>query len=426
MPNVKVIPQKLKRKKATRVAAYTRVSSPKAEMIASLSAQVDYYNNLITANPDWELCGIYVDEAKTATKDTRENFRRLIDDCRQGLIDLVITKSVSRFARNTVDLLSVCRELREHGVDVYFENQDIHSVSSEGELMLTLLASIAQEQSRSDSENQKWRIRKNFEEGKPWNGTILGYRYMDGKFEIEPYEAETVRKIFSLYLSGWGYEKIAKVLTADGDLTRYGHKDWEFTDVKRILKNYTYTGNLILQTTYRDNHINKKTLKNNGQLPKFQVIEAHEPIIAVDDYCRVQEEIQRRSESQNRIVEPGNTYPFTSLITCQHCGKHYRRKTRSSGHFWICTTYNAKGKAACPSKQIPESALFDATEDIESITAITACDENTLLIKTADGSEYKRRWAERSRADSWTPEMKAKASEYGIIGRRIQCQGSYE
>ena len=165
MPNVKVIPQKLKRKKATRVAAYTRVSSPKAEMIASLSAQVDYYNNLITANPDWELCGIYVDEAKTGTKDTRENFRRLIDDCRQGLIDLVITKSVSRFARNTVDLLSVCRELREHCVDVYFENQDIHSVSSEGELMLTLLASIAQEQSRSDSENQKWRIRKNFEEG---------------------------------------------------------------------------------------------------------------------------------------------------------------------------------------------------------------------------------------------------------------------
>ena len=426
MPNVKVIPQKLKRKKATRVAAYTRVSSPKAEMIASLSAQVDYYNNLITANPDWELCGIYVDEAKTGTKDTRENFRRLIDDCRQGLIDLVITKSVSRFARNTVDLLSVCRELREHCVDVYFENQDIHSVSSEGELMLTLLASIAQEQSRSDSENQKWRIRKNFEEGKPWNGTILGYRYVNGKFEIEPSEAKTVRKIFSLYLSGQGYEKIAKILTADGDLTRYGHKDWELTDVKRILKNYTYTGNLILQTTYRDNHINKKTLKNNGQLPKFQVIEAHEPIIDVDDFCRVKEEIQRRSESQNRIVEPGNTYPFTSLITCQHCGKHYRRKTRSSGHFWICTTYNAKGKAACPSKQIPESALIEATEDINSITAITACDDNTLLIKTADGSEYERRWTERSRADSWTPEMKAKASEYGIIGRRIQCQGLYE
>ena len=226
MPNVKVIPQKLKRKKAVRVVAYARVSCPKNQMIASLSAQVDYYNNLITANPDWELCGIYVDEAKTGTKDTRENFRRLIDDCRQGLIDLVITKSVSRFARNTVDLLSVCRELREHGVDVYFENQDIHSVSSEGELMLTLLASIAQEQSRSDSENQKWRIRKNFEEGKPWNTTVYGYRYVDGKFEIEPCEAEVVKEIFSLYLSGQGYEKIAKILTADGDLTRYGHKDW--------------------------------------------------------------------------------------------------------------------------------------------------------------------------------------------------------
>ena len=165
MPDVKMIPQKLKRKRVTRVAAYTRVSTPKAEMIASLSAQVDYYSKLINSNPDWEMRGIYVDEAKTGTKDTREKFRRLISDCRKGLIDLVITKSVSRFARNTVDLLSTCRELREYGVDVFFENQNIHSVSSEGELMLTLLASIAQEQSRSDSENIKWRIRKSFENG---------------------------------------------------------------------------------------------------------------------------------------------------------------------------------------------------------------------------------------------------------------------
>lgn len=426
MPDVKVIPQRLQRKRATRVAAYTRVSSPKTEMIASLSAQVDYYSDLINSNPDWEMCGIYVDEAKTGTKDTRENFRRLVSDCRKGLIDLVITKSVSRFARNTVDLLSTCRELRENGVDVFFENQNIHSVSSEGELMLTLLASIAQEQSRSDSENQKWRIRKNFEEGKPWNGTVLGYRYVDGKYIIKPDEAKTVRKIFSLYISGWGYERIAKTLSADNDKTRYGNTEWEFTDVKRILKNYTYTGNLILQTTYRDNHINKKTLKNIGQLPKFQVIDAHEPIIDVDTFCRVQEEIHRRSESQNRIVEPGNTYRFTSLITCQHCGKHYRRKTRSSGHFWICTTYNAKGKSACPSKQIPEYAMIEATEDIADIQSITACDNNMLIITTADGSEIRRKWTERSRSESWTAEMKARASEHGIIGRRIQCQRLYE
>lgn len=194
MPNVKIIPQKIKRKRALRVVAYARVSCPKNQMIASLAAQVDYYSDLITKNPDWEMCGIYVDEAKTGTKDTRENFRRLVDDCRKGLIDLVITKSVSRFARNTVDLLSVCRELREHGVDVYFENQNIHSVSSEGELMLTLLASIAQEQSRSDSENMKWRIRKNFEEGKPWNKIVYGYRFIDDTFVVEPQEAEVVKK----------------------------------------------------------------------------------------------------------------------------------------------------------------------------------------------------------------------------------------
>ena len=438
MPNVKVIPQKLKRKKATRVAAYTRVSSPKAEMIASLSAQVDYYNNLITANPDWELCGIYVDEAKTGTKDTRENFRRLIDDCRQGLIDLVITKSVSRFARNTVDLLSVCRELREHGVDVYFENQDIHSISSEGELMLTLLASIAQEQSRSDSENQKWRIRKNFEEGKPWNTTVYGYRFKNGKFVIEPREAEVVKEIYRLYIDGLGYGMIAKELNRLGAPTM-NSGDWSISSVHDILNHYVYTGNLLLQRFYIENHLTKLTKRNHGELPMFKVLETHEPIISEETWLEVQTEIVIRNTKFKGFHDPKANYPFTGIMYCACCGEKYRRKTAYNRVLWICSTYNKKGKKFCAeSKAVPEDILitkaaevmnttvFDAELFRDAVKKIIVGKNGILTFQFNNGQSIRKTWGYPSRADSWTPEMKAKASEYGIIGRRIQCQGLYE
>ena len=185
--------------KKKRVAAYARVSSGKDAMLHSLSAQVSYYSDYIQKH-GWEYAGVYADEALTGTKDNRENFQRLLAECRKGTIQMVITKSISRFARNTVTLLSTVRELKALGVDVYFEEQNIHSMSSDGELMLTILASYAQEESLSASENQKWRVRHNYENGLAWNGTILGYRYDHGTYIIEPQEAETVRLIFDSYL----------------------------------------------------------------------------------------------------------------------------------------------------------------------------------------------------------------------------------
>ena len=166
--------------KALRVAAYARVSSGKDAMLHSLSAQVSYYSNLIQNHPGWLYCGVFADEALTGTKENRAKFQCLLTECRAGNIDLIITKSISRFARNTVVLLQTVRELKSLGVDVYFEEQNIHSMSADGELMLTILASYAQEESLSASENQKWRIKKNFEDGKPWSGQILGYRYENG------------------------------------------------------------------------------------------------------------------------------------------------------------------------------------------------------------------------------------------------------
>lgn len=227
-------PPKLERKK--RVAAYARVSSGKDAMLHSLSAQVSHYSNLIQSRSDWEYVGVYADEAQTGTKESRADFQRLIADCRAGKIDMVVTKSISRFARNTVTLLQTVRELKSLGVDVYFEEQNIHTQSADGELMLTVLASYAQEESRSASENQKWRVKRNFEAGIPWNGMMLGYRLKGGKYEIVPEEAELVRRVYSAYLSGDGYLTIARQLNADGVPARFSGK-WNPSVIAKILGN---------------------------------------------------------------------------------------------------------------------------------------------------------------------------------------------
>jgi len=200
-----------KTSKKKRVAAYARVSNGKDAMIHSLSAQVSYYNTLIRNKDDWEFAGVYADEAKTGTKDSRAGFQDLIADCRAGKIDMVITKSISRFTRNTVTLLQTVRDLKSWNVDVYFEEQNIHTLSSDGELMITILASYAQEESLSVSENQKWRIRRKFEEGIPWRGAMLGYRLKDGKYEIVSEEA----KLFNAFSDSILRAPVSRLLPKD-------------------------------------------------------------------------------------------------------------------------------------------------------------------------------------------------------------------
>lgn len=405
--------------KLIRVAAYARVSSGKDAMLHSLSAQVSYYSNLIQNHSGWQYVGVYADEALTGTKDNRENFQRLLTDCRSVKVDMVITKSISRFARNTVTLLETVRELKNMGVDVFFEEQNIHSLSADGELMLTILASYAQEESLSASENQKWRIRRNFENGIPWNGTMLGYRYEDGTLVVEPTEAETVKRIFSEYLAGSGMTAIAKRLNADGILTRYGNS-WGKTSVGKVLQNYAYTGNLLLQKYRRVDHLTKRDEPNNGALPKYHITDAHEPIIPLRSFNAVQEEIKRRAAKHTHPGVKHKEYPFSGKITCAGCGKHYRRKVKENGPVWICTTYNTYGKAACPSKAIPESileAIVDEVGGIGKITALQACEGNTLVLTLTSGEQIVKRWQGRSRRQSWTPEMKEKARQKDLERR---------
>ncbi len=400
-----------KLEKRLRVAAYARVSSSKDEMLHSLSAQISAYSSLIQEHPGWQYRGVYSDEAMTGTKDTRPGFQQMLADCRAGKLDMVIVKSISRLARNTVTLLETVRGLKDLGVDVFFEEQNIHTLSAEGELMLTILAGYAQEESRSVSENMKWRVRKNFQEGLPWNCTMLGYRNENGQLQVIPEEAELVRRIFSMYLDGMGQTTIAKVLNAEGEKTRL-NRNFSRLSVSRILQNYAYTGNLLLQTTYRDSHITKRKTANDGRLPMYHAVGTHEAIIDKATFKRVQAEIERRAQQHHPKAQLNQRQPLSGKITCACCGKHYMPRNTHAGPVWICRTFREIGKASCPfSKQIPSEKLSEALTgiDTERIADIIAMSGNRLQIRLGDGTVLDRTWMDRSRADSWTPEMREAA-----------------
>lgn len=417
---------------AKRVAAYARVSSGKDAMLHSLSAQVGYYSELIQKHQGWQYAGVYADEAMTGTKECRENYQKLLSDCRDGKIDMIITKSISRFARNTVTLLETVRELKQLGIDVFFEEQNIHSLSGDGELMLTILASYAQEESRSVSENQKWRVKKNFESGKPWNVLLFGYKYEDEEFKVVPHEAEIVKRIFTQYLSGDGCELIAKALNEDGLRTR-NEVTWSHETIARMLKTYTYTGNLMLQSTYRDDPITKRRCKNRGELPMYHAVNTHEPIISLSVFEAVQEEMSRRAE-HFKAPSKKDVYAFTGKLVCSGCEKNYRRKKTAARPVWICRTFNTLGKAACStSKQIPEATLFTVTAEVlgldnfdeevfeNEIKKIIVGEKNSLEYVFNNGKTVKTTWPDRSRSESWTEEKREKARQQNLR-RNEKCR----
>jgi len=430
----KVVFPAMSRPKVKKTAAYCRVSSEKDSMLHSLSAQISYYNDLIQKTPGWSFAGVFSDEAKTGTKDSRSGWQELLKKCRNGEVDMVITKSISRFSRNTVDCLSAVRELKDAGVDVYFEEQHIHSLSGEGELMLTILSSFAQEESRSCSENQKWRIRKEFREGKPWNGRMLGYKKENGGLVIVPEEAETVRWIFDAYLSGKGFTAIANELNRNGT-AKWTASKWHETAVSKILKNPAYSGCLLLQRTFRENHITKITKVNTGELPKYRVEDAHEAIVSKETFEAVQAERERRSRKfKGCVKEARKPTLFAHRIRCPYCGAFYRRKTTATGAVWICRTYNSVGKSACPlSKQIPEQKLTEAVcgvlgtdrlspELLDSrIRQIEAFEGNLLRFGFTNGETAETTWSDRSRAESWTDEMKEAARKKTLERSNAKC-----
>lgn len=381
-----------KKLKQTRVAAYCRVSTDQDEQQNSYQVQINYYTDYINRNPEWCMAGIFADKGISGTQTkNRTQFGRMIRKCRQGKIDLILCKSISRFARNTVDCLGYIRELKSLGIGVIFEKENIDTLNMTSEFIISLYGSFAQAESESISKNVTWGIEKQFREGKVrYNmSTVLGYRMGDdGKPYIVEEEAETVRNIFKMYLDGLTLNTIAEILTAKGAKRRCGSSEWKKNNIKVILRNEKYVGDAILQKTYTKDCITHKRLINYGDRTKYLIHDCHAPIVDRDTYNRVQQEITRRNSVQQKSTKTkteqgkySGLYALSEIMVCGECGSQYRRVTWTShGHkiiVWRCINRLDHGNRYCKcSPSLNEEKLHNAI--VGAMNEIYKSDSNFL------------------------------------------------
>lgn len=403
-PNVTVIPAKVQTAEnrdkyhQLRVAAYCRVSTEQEEQQNSFAVQVAYYTDLINKKKEWTLAGIFADEGISGTQTKkRTEFNRMIRMCKKKKIDLIITKSISRFSRNTVDCLQYIRQLKELGIGVIFEKENINTLTMTSEFMIALYGSFAQAESESISKNILWGKEKAYREGKvPFQyKKLLGYRKgADGKPEIVPEEAETVRSIFNLYLDGYTLLNIAQILMDQKITTATGKSEWTKSAIQSILKNEKYVGDALLQKTFTADCITHKVVKNNGERPMYLVTDHHTPIIDRDTFDRVQQEIARRN-SKRKISDQTKTekgkysgkYALSELLICGQCGTPYRRRiwTKSGNKqvVWRCISRLEHGRRYCPdSPTIKEENLHRGI--IRAINNYYSCRDDIKRILKAN------------------------------------------
>lgn len=378
--NITVIParRKVGTQKATeqvqktRVAAYCRVSTEFDEQESSYEVQVAHYTSFIEGKPDWTLAGVYADYGISGTNTSkREAFNRMIDDCKAGKIDMIITKSISRFSRNTVDCLKYTRQLKELNIAVFFEKENINTLDAKGEVLMTIMAALAQQESESLSANVRLGIQFRNQQGKVQinHNWFLGYtKDEDGKLVIVPEEAAVVRRIYAEYLEGASFLQIKRSLEADGIQNGAKHDKWYESNIKQILTNEKYIGDALLQKTYTVSILDKKRATNKGNLPKYYVEGSHEAIIDKDVFLRVQAEIARRAnitpDGKKRIYS--SRYALSSIVFCGHCGDIYRRiKWNNRGcksTVWRCVSRVLKKDSGidCPARTLREEDLHAA------------------------------------------------------------------
>ena len=356
-------PQDQEKKKNLRVAAYCRVSTKKDEQLGSYENQKAYYTEKIMANPNWTMADIFADEGITGTSACkRKDFLRMIRQCRKGKIDMILAKSVSRFARNTLDTISYTRELRSLGIAVIFEEQNINSIYPESEFLIALHAAFAQSESESISANVRWGKRQSIKDGKVTfqYKTLLGYeKGPDGNPVIIPEEAETVRRIFEWYLAGKSVRDIRLALVAGGFRNAVGNTDWTTSNLRSILTNEKYCGDALLQKTFVKDCISKKSIPNTGQLAKVLIQNNHEAIISHEIFDAVQLELARRRAQDGRSRKSAPTgrgkfsgkYALSGLLFCGECGTAYRRvvwtQHGEKRAVWRCTSRLDYGRKYC-------------------------------------------------------------------------------
>ena len=381
---IKIIPpkanmntEKKKKVKKINVAAYCRVSTAQEDQETSYEAQVAYFTKLITENPSWNLAGIYADDGISGTDmKKRDNFNAMMERCLQkdGDIDLILTKSISRFARNTVDCLSCIRKLKERNIAIYFEKEHINTLESTGELLITILSSQAQEESRNISENVKWGLKRKYEKGEMLVRRMFGYQKgIDGQLHIIPEEAEVVRLIYGKYLEGESLNSIAQLLKEKGIKTIRGNTEWNVNSIRTILINEKYIGDAMAQKTFTTDYLTKTRKENQGELQKYYVENAHEAIIPREVFYKVQEELHQRAniykksskqETESKAKHSGK-YALSKITICKECGCEYRRQIWSKygekKAVWRCENRLRNGTRYCKdSPTIEESVLHRA------------------------------------------------------------------
>ena len=338
------------------VAAYCRVSTDSTDQLHSYAAQIKEYTERIGQNPKWVLADIYCDEGLTGTKaEKRDDLQRLIADCRRGKVGRVLVKSVSRFARNTYDSLAVTRLLKTYGVSVYFEEQDIDTATMSDEVLLTMQSMSAQGESQTLSQNMRWSYQERMKKGEFFGNTpAYGYKLAGTTMEILEPEAEVVRRIFALYLTGLGKQAIANLLTAEDVPRRYGHKRWYAHTVDYVINNERYIGDALLQKKYTTEFpFIKKT--NKGELPQYYVENSHPPIISREDF----DAAQKLQESKRRREYKQNRHTLTGKILCPDCGHPFRRMMINNTAYWTCA-HQASGAKKCQPRRYPEEVIQDA------------------------------------------------------------------
>lgn len=413
-----------------KVAAYARVSTDLDEQQTSYEAQVSYYTEYIKNREDWDFVKVYTDEGVTGTSTKhREGFQKMVEDALSGKIDLIVTKSVSRFARNTVDSLTTIRELKEHGTEVYFEKENIWTFDSKGELLLTIMSSLAQEESRSISENVRWGQRKRAADGKYSlaYSNFLGYdKGPDGRPVVNPGQAVIVRRIFSLFLQGYSFNRIAGILTEEGIPSPAKKTQWNDGTIKRILMNEIYMGDRLLQKTFTLDFLHKTPIKNEGQVPQYYVENDHEAIIPLETFQRVQDEIKRREGGA-----PHGISIFSGKLYCGSCGHPYGPKLWHSKDeyrrtVWQCNA-KYKKKLHCRTPHLTEDEIKDAF--LRACCKLAQDKDETIACMREDLKDLEDTVALKKEADHLTDECSAIAEKLQQLidknARVAQDQNAY-
>lgn len=443
------------------VAAYARVSTEKEEQEDSFERQVEHYKQLIYSKPEWQFVDVYADPGISGTRaEKRPDFLRMIEDCRAGKIKKVLVKSISRFARNTVDALQYIRELKDLGISVYFESENIDTLTPGGEVLLTILAAMAEQESRTISSNIKWAWQRKFQKGDIIlnTGLMLGYRKI-GKddeghdvYEINEEEAEIVRRIYREFIAGYSITQIAKRLQADGVKTKLGRESWRHNVIESILTNEKYTGNALLGKTFKPDVLTKYRLKNDGKkAPIYYVEGSHPAIIEKGLFDLAQQEMQRRRDANDNKVGGGrysSRYPFSGMLVCGICGSKLRRQVRTMGSgkrtaSWGCCNRINNGRAVCDSHHVNEDVLeaayltamrrlVDSAEEVveavrdgaelalepENKAAMDRIDEETIQLQEAALALHKA----KQRMEIGAVEYASRVKEYSERMKELEAE----